>query len=150
MHAPINPFQHRRTKTRAAGRVVFWMIRLGTYGVLAAAACIFSDIAWKGGKVVFQSAPPYVNVPFLTEKPQTLYVFEYEGKKMEMSDAAALSGQLAGIQGIPPAVMTEVGAAIKAATATPPNQAAFDTAITAAKVQLQQSAVSSSLLGGIL
>ena len=87
MHAPINPFQHRRTKTRAAGRVVFWMIRLGTYGVLAAAACIFSDIAWKGGKVVFQSAPPYVNVPFLTEKPQTLYVFEYEGKKMEMSDA---------------------------------------------------------------
>jgi hypothetical protein len=70
--------------------------------------------------------------------------------EMEMSDAAALSGQLAGIQGIPPAVMTEVGAAIKAATALPPNQAAFDTAITAAKVQLQQSAVSSSLLGGIL
>ncbi|MEI8341909.1 MAG: phosphate ABC transporter permease PstA [Verrucomicrobiota bacterium] len=86
MHAPINPFQHRRTKSRTAEKVVFWMIRLGTYAVLAAAACIFLNIASKGGKVVFKSTPPFVNVPFLTEKPQTLYVFDYEGKKREMSD----------------------------------------------------------------
>jgi phosphate transport system permease protein len=86
MHAPIHPFQYRRTKSRAAERVVFWLIRLGTYAVLAAAACIFLNIAWKGGRVVFKTAPPFVNVPFLTEKPQTLYVFEYEGKKMELSD----------------------------------------------------------------
>ena len=87
MHAPLNPFQHRRTKTKNAEKVVFWMIRLCTYAVLAAAACIFLNIAWKGGKVVFKTTPPFVNVPFLTEKPQTLYVFEYEGKKMELSDS---------------------------------------------------------------
>jgi len=87
MHAPINPFQHRRTKSRAAERVVFWLIRLGTYAVLATAACIFLNIACKGGRVVFKSTPPFVNVPFLTEKPQTLYVFDYEGKKREMSDS---------------------------------------------------------------
>lgn len=82
----VNPFQHRPTKSRAAERIVFWLIRLGTYAVLAAAACIFIDIAFKGGKVVFKSAPPFVNIPFLTEAPQTLYVFDYEGKKMELSD----------------------------------------------------------------
>ena len=87
MYAPINPFQHRPTQSHTAERIVFWLIRLGTYAVLAAAAFIFLDIAWNGGKVIFKSTPPFVNISFLTEAPQTLYVFEYEGKKMEMSDA---------------------------------------------------------------
>ncbi len=86
MHAPQNPFQARRTKSRAAERFVFWLIRLGTYSVLAAATFIFLDIGYKGGRVVFQSTPPFINVPFLTQKPETLYVFDYEGKKMQMGD----------------------------------------------------------------
>src|SRR4051812_14332337 len=64
----------------------FWFFRLATYLVLAAAAFIFLDIGIKGGRTVFTSKPPFVNVPFLTERPQTLYVFEFEGKKMALGD----------------------------------------------------------------
>ena len=36
---------------------------------------------------MFQSSFPFVNVEFLTDSPQTLYVFEYEGRTYEMSDS---------------------------------------------------------------
>jgi len=87
MQPPLNPFHRRNTKYRIAEQSVLWVIRLGTYLVLLAASCIFLDIGIKGGRVVFQSAPPFVNVPFLTQKPETLFVFEYHGRKMEMGDA---------------------------------------------------------------
>src|SRR5213595_3070540 len=67
-------------------RAVFWTFRLATYLVLAAAAVIFLDIGIKGGRTVFTSKPPFINIPFLTEPPQTLYVFDYDGKKMTLSD----------------------------------------------------------------
>jgi phosphate transport system permease protein len=66
--------------------VVFWLFRVATYFVLACATYIFLDIGIKGGRTVFTSTPPFVNVPFLTEPPQTLYVFEFEGKKMTLGD----------------------------------------------------------------
>ena len=66
--------------------IVFWSFRLATYLVLACATYIFLDIGIKGSRTVFTSTPPFINVPFLTEPPQTLYVFDYEGKKMTLSD----------------------------------------------------------------
>jgi phosphate transport system permease protein len=36
--------------------------------------------------MVFTSAAPFINLKFLSEPPQTLYVFEHEGKKMTLSD----------------------------------------------------------------
>jgi len=73
----------RRRFTEAAA---FWIFRLGTYLVLLCATYIFVDIGIKGGRTVFQKTAPFVNVKFLTEPPQTLYVFDYHGKKMELSD----------------------------------------------------------------
>src|SRR6476659_6433278 len=67
-------------------RLVFWVFRLATYFVLACATYIFLDIGIKGGRTVFTSTAPFINVPFLTEPPQTLYVFEFEGKKMALGD----------------------------------------------------------------
>jgi phosphate transport system permease protein len=67
-------------------RVVFWLFRFGTYIVLLCATYIFLDIGIKGGRAIFQKTAPFVNLTFLTEPPQTLYVFDYHGKKMEMSD----------------------------------------------------------------
>jgi phosphate transport system permease protein len=67
-------------------RIVFWAFRIGTYFVLLCATYIFLDIGVKGGRTVFQKAVPFVNLEFLTEPPQTLYVFEYQGKKLELSD----------------------------------------------------------------
>ena len=73
-------------KRRIAEGAVFWLFRLGTYFVLLCATYIFLDIGIKGGRTVFQKTVPFINVSFLTEPPQTLYVFDYQGKKMELSD----------------------------------------------------------------
>src|SRR3954454_9748149 len=73
-------------RTRIVERIIFWILRLATYFVLACASYIFLDIGIKGGRTVFRSTPPFINIPFLTQPPQTLYVFDYQGKKMELSD----------------------------------------------------------------
>src|SRR6266576_1040810 len=75
-----------RRRGRVLERTTFWLFRLATYFVLIAAAIIFLDIGIKGGRTVFTSKPPFINLPFLTEPPQTLYVFEFEGKKMALGD----------------------------------------------------------------
>lgn len=81
-----NPFAHRKTPDRFLQGALRWIIRLGTYLVLVAAACIFLQIGIKGGQTVFRAHWPFVNTAFFTEKPSTLYVFEWEGKKLELSD----------------------------------------------------------------
>src|ERR1041384_1882163 len=78
------PTNRRRSKILAG--VLFWFFRIGTYFVLLCATYIFLDIGIKGGRTVFQKTGPFVNLKFLTEPPQTLYVFDYQGKKMELSD----------------------------------------------------------------
>src|SRR3982751_4769362 len=83
-------FRPGRSSLRRRGRVLerttFWLFRLATYFVLIAAAIIFLDIGIKGGRTVFTSKPPFINVPFLTEPPQTLYVFDYQGEKQTLGD----------------------------------------------------------------
>ena len=64
----------------------FLLLRAGTYGVLFAAAIVFLDIGIKGGRVVFQLAPPFINVPFLTQAPETLNVVTLDGAKVKMGD----------------------------------------------------------------
>jgi phosphate transport system permease protein len=73
-------------RQRFVEKFIFWVFRLATYLILAAATYIFLDIGIKGGRTVFTSTPPFINVPFLTEPPQTLYVFEFEKKKMTLGD----------------------------------------------------------------
>jgi phosphate transport system permease protein len=65
---------------------LFWAFRIGTYFVLLCATYIFLDIGIKGGRTVFTRTAPFVNLKFLSEPPQTLYVFDYQGEKMELSD----------------------------------------------------------------
>jgi phosphate transport system permease protein len=75
-----------RRRTRLTQSIVFWMLRLATYFVLACATYIFLDIGIKGSRTLFTKTAPFINVPFLTEPPQTLYVFQHEGKEMTLSD----------------------------------------------------------------
>jgi len=67
-------------------KTFFVLLRVATYGVLLAAATVFLDIGVKGWRVVFQLAPPFVNVPFLTEAPETLHVLTVDGAKVKMGD----------------------------------------------------------------
>ncbi|MES2692648.1 MAG: phosphate ABC transporter permease PstA [Verrucomicrobiota bacterium] len=66
--------------------VAFWVFRLATYFVLLCGAAIFFHIFFKGARTVFQTEFPFVNTTFLTEAPESLYIFEFEGKKHEMGD----------------------------------------------------------------
>src|SRR6266403_63231 len=75
-----------RRRNRILERLMFCIFRLATYFVLLGSTYIFLDIGIKGGRTVFTSHAPFINVAFLTQPPQTLYVFDYNGKKMELSD----------------------------------------------------------------
>lgn len=88
MSAPVTEAKifARPTAAKRAEKGVFWLLRLGTYFVLACALFIFLDIGVKGGAVIFQAKAPFINVPFLTEAPETLNVFERDGKKVTMGD----------------------------------------------------------------
>lgn len=102
MHAPANPFLHQPSRARTLERFAFGFFRTATYLILACATVIFGIIFYKGGQTVFRAQAPFINVPFLTEKPETLYVFEYEGKKMELGDRAFRAFKAErGIQDIP-------------------------------------------------
>src|SRR5438045_8857323 len=76
-----------RSRQRIAQTSSFWLFRLATYAILAAATYIFLDIGIKGSRTLFTTHPPFINVPFFTQRPQTLYVFEFEGKKQTLSDS---------------------------------------------------------------
>jgi phosphate transport system permease protein len=76
----------RPTAAKRAEKGVFWLLRASTYFVLACALFIFLDIGIKGGAVVFQLKPPFINVPFLTQAPETLNVVELDGQKVRMGD----------------------------------------------------------------
>lgn len=88
MQAPVpaHPFVARSGRGRLVEGSVFWLMRLATYFVLACGLAVLGDIFLKGGRTVFQTEYPYVNVPFLTQAPETLYVFEHEGRKMQLGD----------------------------------------------------------------
>src|SRR3954462_14665122 len=75
-----------RTYAKHLERGAFWLFRLPTYFVIAAARYIFLDIGIKGSRTLFTSHAPFINFTFLSERPQTLYVFDFEGEKMTLSD----------------------------------------------------------------
>jgi phosphate transport system permease protein len=89
MSAPSSSsLYHRPTAAKRVESSMFWLLRGCTYFILLCAAVIFIDIGWKGGKVIFRPEAPFINVPFLTQAPETLNVFEFEGAKRTMGDRA--------------------------------------------------------------
>ncbi|GAB5559626.1 MAG: hypothetical protein SynsKO_12730 [Synoicihabitans sp.] len=79
-------FSQRPSNARKFESLIVWALRLSTIVILAAGFAVFGDIVIKGSKTVFQTSFPFVNVTFLTEAPESLYVFEHNGQKYEMGD----------------------------------------------------------------
>ena len=99
---PPHKFSHRPTLAKRVERVWFWAFRLVTYAVLFCALSIFGTIIAKGGPVLFKSHFPFVNVAFLTEKPETLHVIPMpDGTKLELGDTEYRARQDKGEQ-LPP------------------------------------------------
>lgn len=89
MHTAANPFIKRATLSKRFEAASFWVFRLATYLIIAFAGLIFLEIGWKGGRVVFQSTAPFVNVPFLTESPESLHVLTLKnGETLQLGDRA--------------------------------------------------------------
>ncbi len=88
MSASSHIFSNRSGSAQRAQSGVFWVFRVATYFVLACGAAIFLHIVFKGSQTLFRAEFPFVNVAFLTEAPESLYIFEYQGAKYEMGDRA--------------------------------------------------------------
>lgn len=71
----MNPSDHifskRPTRAKTIEKIVFWLFRIATYTVVAAATFIFADICVKGAIAVADRGPS-----FFVDAPQTLHVFE--------------------------------------------------------------------------
>jgi len=86
MSEPTNPFASRPSRSRAFEKVILGIFRVTTYAVLLCGLLVLGDIFLKGSRTVFRSEFPFVNVTFLTQAPESLYVFEHNGQKREMGD----------------------------------------------------------------
>lgn len=81
-------FSRRPDATHRTEAAIFWVFRLATFFVLACGGAIFLHIFIKGSQTVFTTSAPFINTTFLTEAPESLHIFEFEGKKYELGDRA--------------------------------------------------------------
>lgn len=81
-----NVFLSQPNAARRWEALTFWLFRGATYLVLVCGLGVFATIIVKGAGTVFQAKAPFINTTFLTEAPESLHVFEFEGKKYEMGD----------------------------------------------------------------
>lgn len=94
-------FSHRPSRRKTAENITTLFFRLATYCVILAAGYIFADIFVNGSKAVFTTKAPFINVEFLTEKPQTLHVFEpkepYDSIKANNRQIISLNAKIAAL-----------------------------------------------------
>ena len=88
---PVEPatphhFQTRPTAARRRESLIFCLVGGATYFVLACGLAVFGTIIFKGSGTVFQAKAPFINTAFLTEAPESLHVFEYQGRRLELGD----------------------------------------------------------------
>ncbi|MDX6766697.1 MAG: phosphate ABC transporter permease PstA [Candidatus Methylacidiphilales bacterium] len=91
MNSTADPtiFQSRLTSAKIRETLAKWVLRLGTYLVLAAATYIFLDITIKGGREMIVPEFPFINIKFLTESPETLHILKFnDGTVQELGDRA--------------------------------------------------------------
>jgi phosphate transport system permease protein len=80
-------FRKKWSKSKRLEFAISWIFRLATYFILLCVTYIFADIVWNGAKVLFQAQAPFINIDFLTQAPETLHVFEYQGQEYQMGDS---------------------------------------------------------------
>jgi phosphate transport system permease protein len=86
MSAPTHRFTPRSGARRLREAIVVALFRAATYAVLLAGGGVFADILYKGSRTVFQAEAPFINTTFLFSSPESLHVFEWEGRRREMGD----------------------------------------------------------------
>jgi phosphate ABC transporter permease subunit PstA len=130
MTARTHPFHRRAHAAAYQETFVFWSLRAFTYIILGFGAIIFGIIIYKGAPAVFESfrlngSFPYLHNDFLFTKPQTLHVFKYKGKLMQMSaaDYYAFTGDAENTPEAAPAPETAAAPAVAPVPAPAPTNA---------------------------
>lgn len=73
---PTHRYSKRPSLRALTESLVQWFFRIATYVVILAAGYIFANIAYNGSRAIFTTEAPFINIAFLTQKPQTLHVYE--------------------------------------------------------------------------
>lgn len=71
-----NIFSPKASNRKLVEYLLICSLKLATYILILSAGYIFFDIAYNGSKVLFKTEAPFINIGFLTQKPQTLHVYE--------------------------------------------------------------------------
>ncbi len=79
-------FTARPSAARTWERYGILVLRSATYLILFCGLAIFGNIVVQGSRTVFKSSAPFINTDFFTRAPETLYIFEHDGKKQELGD----------------------------------------------------------------
>ena len=82
-----NPFASKPSRSSRLQPICFQFFRIITYAILLCAIIIFGNIIVKGLPALFQSSFPYINTDFFTKAPESLHIFEYQGKTLSMGDS---------------------------------------------------------------
>ncbi len=69
-------FKKKPSRSATIETAISWSFRIVTYLVIISAGLIFAVISFNGSKVLFVPKAPFINIAFLTQKPQTLHVYE--------------------------------------------------------------------------
>lgn len=81
MSATPQAFRSKNGGAERREKAVTWLFRAATYVVLFCGLSVLGTIFFKGAGTVFQAKPPFINTSFLFEAPESLYVFEHEGRQ---------------------------------------------------------------------
>ena len=89
-------FSKRFSRKKLLEALVLNLLRFATYSIILFAGYIFLDIGMNGSKAVFTTQAPFINTDFLTQKPQTLHVFEPKSvsNKLDQLNAEILALKL--------------------------------------------------------
>ena len=89
-------FSKRFSRKKLLEALALNLLRFATYSIILFAGYIFLDIGINGSKAVFTAQAPFINTDFLTQKPQTLHVFEPKSvsNKLDQLNAEILALKL--------------------------------------------------------
>jgi phosphate transport system permease protein len=86
MKAATHIFAARADAAHRWERGAFWIFRLATYSIMVCGAAVFLTIVFRGAPSVFKTQAPFIDTNFLGRAPESLYIFEFEGRKYELGD----------------------------------------------------------------
>jgi phosphate ABC transporter permease subunit PstA len=146
MTARTHPFRQKQTASTLWERVVFMLLRAFTYVILGFGLLIFGIIVFRGAPTVLDSfrldgSVPFIHNDFLFSKPQTLHVFKYRGKVMQMpadefNRLTSVAAAPAPVKSTAPPLAPQAAPVANAATATsPPSNAHSSAPVSPAEVK---------------